>query len=72
MSRRVVLVNWSSVIEVNIRRTLEVDLEKCAAVRTHKVIEGIVGIIPPSSDGTNTILRVQLSNIVTNLIKRQV
>ena len=44
MSRRVILVNWSSITEVNIRRTLEVDLEKCAAVRTHKVIEGIVGV----------------------------
>lgn len=72
MSRRVILVNWSSVIEVNIRRTLEVDLEKCAAVRTHKVIEGIIGIIPPSSDVTNTVLRVQLSDIAANLIKQQV
>ena len=58
--------------EANIRRTLEVDLEKCAAVRTHKVIEGIVGIIPPSLDVTNTILRVQLSDIAVNLIKWQV
>jgi hypothetical protein len=60
------------VTEVNIRRTLEVDLEKCAVVRTHKVIEGIVGIIPPSPYVDNTILRVQLLDIVANLIKRQV